>query len=132
MVIDTSALLAIIFDEPPSASLLDAIERDGVRLIGGPTRGEASIVVGRRVGPAGVDALRSLIDAIDATDVDFGADLADLASEAYDVFGKGNHPARLNMGDCFTYAVAKHTGEPILCVGDDFARTDIGVVDLEG
>ena len=53
------------------------------------------------------------------------------AADAYARFGKGNHPARLNLGDCFAYALAKRTGEPLLCVGDDFARTDIALVPLE-
>lgn len=130
MVIDTSALAAVIFAEVPAPSLLQAIERDPVRLLGGPTRGEASIVIGNRVGPAGVAELRTLIAVIGATDVPFDDTLADLASDAYARWGKGNHRARLNMGDCFTYAVAKRTGEPVLCVGDDFARTDVAVVPL--
>lgn len=130
MVIDSSALVALIYGEPQAEALLRAIEDDPIRLLGGPTRGEASIVVGRRIGPGGVAELRELIAVVGATDVPFDRTLADLASDAYSRWGKGNHRARLNMGDCFTYAVAKRTGEPVLCVGDDFAHTDIPVVPL--
>ncbi|HMJ78950.1 MAG TPA: type II toxin-antitoxin system VapC family toxin, partial [Iamia sp.] len=63
-------------------------------------------------------------------DVPFDRTLADLAIDAHARWGKGNHAAKLNFGDCFTYAVAKQTGEPILCVGHDFARTDVPVVPL--
>ena len=77
-----------------------------------------------------MQTLRTFLENTGAVDVPFDRALADLAADAYAKFGKGNHRARLNLGDCFTYAVAKRTGEPILCVGDDFARTDVAVVAL--
>lgn len=70
----------------------------------------------------GVEPLMSLIE---AEIVAVTADTARVARDAYDTFGKGNHPARLNFGDCFAYALAKQTGEPLLFKGDDFSRTDI-------
>lgn len=132
MVIDSSALAAIIFREPEAGSLQQAIDVDPVRLLGAPTRGEASIVVGRRIGWDGVAQIRALISVISAIDVPFDRGLADAAADAYATWGKGNHPAQLNMGDCFTYAVAQRTGEPILCIGEDFAQTDVAVVPLTG
>ncbi len=130
MVIDSSALAAIIFQEPQAEALEAAIDADPLRLLGSPTRAEVSIVVGRRLGWGGLAEIRQLISVISAVDVPFDGVLADAAADAYAVWGKGSHPARLNLGDCCTYAVAKRMGEPILCVGNDFALTDIDVVPL--
>lgn len=132
MVIDSSAVLAILQGEPEASALLDAWMADDLRLLAAPTRVEMSVVVRRRLGELGTRRLRRLLDSSAVTDVAFDRTLADLATDAYAEFGKGNHPAKLNLGDCFTYAVAKQTGEPILCVGDDFARTDVAVVPLDG
>lgn len=131
MVIDTSALVAILLAEPTAPALLRAIERDDVRLVASPTRLEAGIVMQGRRGEAGRREVRELISEVQAIDVDFDRTLAEIAIAASAEFGKGNHRARLNFGDCFTYAVAKQAGEPILCVGDDFARTDVAVVPLD-
>ncbi len=130
MVIDSSALAAIIFQEPQAEALEAAIDADPLRLLGSPTRAEVSIVVGRRLGWGGLAEIRQLISVISAVDVPFDGVLADAGADAYAVWGKGSHPARLNLGDCCTYAVAKRMGEPILCVGNDFALTDIDVVPL--
>lgn len=130
MVIDTSALIVILLREPRAEAVARAVRSDLLHLLGTPTRTETMIVARGRLGAEGIVELHALIEEIGVTDVLFDRRLADLAGEAYATYGKGNHRARLNLGDCFTYAVAKHTGEPILCIGDDFARTDITVVPL--
>jgi len=130
VVIDASAVVAILLAEPEAAALERALGRDDVRLLSAPTRTEMSIVIHGRGGLPAVQTLRTFLENTGAVDVPFDRALADLAADAYAKFGKGNHRARLNLGDCFTYAVAKRTGEPILCVGDDFARTDVAVVAL--
>lgn len=107
------------------------MEADEVRLLAAPTRTEMSIVMHGHGGVGALVTLRRFLDGAGVIDVPFDRTLADLAADAYAEFGKGNHRARLNFGDCFTYAVAKQTGEPILCVGDDFARTDVAVVPLD-
>ncbi len=93
------------------------------------TRLELGIVIETRLWPAGQDVIeRFLRDAkVDVVPVD--ADLADRAMSGWRRYGKGRrHPAGLNLGDCFTYALADRTGHPVLCTGDDFAATDIAVV----
>ncbi|MGI8938103.1 MAG: type II toxin-antitoxin system VapC family toxin [Iamia sp.] len=131
MVIDSSAIVAIVLGEPEATALTLALRADEVRLLGAPTRTEVTVVLAGREGEGAVRALNRLLDGAEVTDVAFDRELADLASDAYGRYGKGNHRARLNLGDCFTYAVAKRTGEPVLCVGDDFAQTDIDVVALD-
>lgn len=130
MVIDSSAIVAILRREPAAMAISRALEDDEIRLMGTPTRTEVLIVVQRSGLPDGVGALRDLLHDIGVIDVPFDRALADLAIDAHARWGRGNHPAKLNFGDCFTYAVAKQTGEAILCVGDDFARTDVPVVPL--
>ncbi|HEX7132462.1 MAG TPA: type II toxin-antitoxin system VapC family toxin, partial [Iamia sp.] len=110
MVIDSSAIVAILRREDTSPALARALEEDELRLLGTPTRTEMSIVVQRSGLRDGVGALKDLLDELGVLDVPFDRGLADLAIEAHARWGRGNHPAKLNIGDCFTYAVAKHTG----------------------
>ena len=124
MVIDTSALVAIVFGEPEAADLAAAIEADPTRLMSAASFLEAAIVVEARKGPAAARELdvavyRSAIDL-----VPFDAAQAELAREAYRRFGRGRHAAGLNICDCCAYALAAATGEALLFVGEDFARTD--------
>jgi len=130
MVIDSSAIVAILRREETSQAISGALFEDEIRLLATPTRTEMAIVVQRSGLPEGIGALRDLLDDLGVIDVPFDRTLADLAIDAHARWGKGNHPAKLNFGDCFTYAVAKRTGEAILCVGDDFAQTDAAVVPL--
>lgn len=125
MVIDTSALCAILFKEPERDALADAIGEDVVRLVSTPTAFEAAIVLLARKGPAGVRELDLLLHAIGCDIVGFGADHVLLARDAYRRFGKGRHPAGLNLGDCCSYALARSSGEALLFKGDDFTRTDV-------
>lgn len=128
MVIDTSALVAILFDEPEADALGLAIENDPVRLISAGTYLESSIVVEARLGTVGADTLDELIGSADADVVPVSMEQVRLAREAFRRFGKGRHAACLNFGDCFAYALAKTSDEPLLFKGNDFARTDVRAV----
>jgi ribonuclease VapC len=129
MIVDTSALIAIAWDEPERAGFEDAIEADPVRLISAASVLEGAIVVMRRAGRAAaleaVAAFRELLDQLGLEIEPVSAGQITLAEAAYLSFGKGMHPAGLNFGDCFAYALAKETGEPILFKGDGFAQTDL-------
>ena len=125
MVVDSSALVAILRKEPEAARFTRAILRDPVRLISAANFLEAGIVIDNQAGPnAGrrLDAFveRALIGIEPVTE-----EQVRIARQAYLDFGRGNHPAALNFGDCFAYALAKTTGEPLLFKGDDFQHTDI-------
>ncbi len=125
MVIDTSAILAILFKEPERDDFATAMGRADVRLVGSVTTLESAIVVLARKGPAGLRELDLLLHTVSLDVVPFSEEHVALAREAYERFGKGRHPARLNFGDCCSYALARHSGEPLLFKGDDFARTDV-------
>ena len=97
-------------------------------LLSSPGYVEASIVLGTKHGQQGVENLNLLIAALSITVVPFTIEQAQLASAAFLRFGKGRHPAKLNMGDCFSYALAKSTNQPLLFKGNDFIHTDIDQV----
>jgi ribonuclease VapC len=125
MVIDTSALAAIFFHEPEREAFRDAIVTASSRLISAATVLEAGMVIeGRRGGGAGREFDLFIVRAqIQIVPVD--AELADLARSSWRKYGKGRHPAGLNFGDCFSYALAKSSGEPLLAKGRDFVGTDV-------
>jgi len=125
MVIDTSALIACLLGEPERVRFIDAIDADPVRLISVVGFVETSFVILGRKGEAGIVDLQRFIGDAQIQRVPVDAMHADLAVEAFRRFGKGRHPAGLNIGDCFAYALAKATGEVLLYKGGDFARTDI-------
>jgi ribonuclease VapC len=125
VVIDTSALAAIFFHEPERDAFRDAIVTASSRLISAATVLEAGMVIeGRRGGGAGREFDLFVVRA-QIRIVPIDAELADLARSAWRKYGKGRHPAALNFGDCFSYALAKTTGEPLLAKGTDFASTDV-------
>jgi ribonuclease VapC len=128
LVVDTSAAVAVILGEPGAGQLAGYLEDALARLMPAAIRVELGIVVEARLWPAGQDVVdRFLRDAkIDIVPVD--ADLAARAMSGWRRYGKGRHPAGLNVGDCFSYALAERTGHPVLCTGDDFAATDITVL----
>lgn len=128
MVLDTSALLAILGDEPEAPAFEAAVERDPVRLLSAASLLEAAIVVESRWGPAGGRELDLLIHKAGVEVVPVDAEQVEVARRAYRDFGRGRHPAGLNYGDCFTYALASVSGEPLLFKGDDFSRTDLPAV----
>jgi ribonuclease VapC len=125
MVIDTSALLAILFGEPERRSFNEAIEATESRRMSAATFVEVSIVIESRFGAEGIRDLDLFIErsGIDLIAVDSAQ--AQAARRAYSRFGKGRHPAGLNYGDCFSYALAMAFDEPLLYKGDDFGRTDV-------
>jgi ribonuclease VapC len=125
MVIDTSAIVAILFDEPERDRFAGLIDEAGPRLVSAVGRVEAVCVVEGRKHEAGRERLDRFFRLTGAEIVGVTPELAEVAVEAFRRFGKGRHPARLNIGDCFAYALAKTTGEPLLFKGADFARTDI-------
>lgn len=125
MIVDTSALMAILFDEPDGDVIARTIHRAARAHISAPTVVEALIVAVAHFGPEGRSRLHELIDALRIEIVPFDEQLARLAGEAFQRFGKGRHPAGLNFGDCFSYALARAGGAPLLFKGDDFTRTDL-------
>ena len=128
MVLDTSALLAVLLNEPEASTCAMAIEADPVRLLSAANLVETSIVIEARVGEAGGRELDLLLHKAALEIVPVDAEQAELAREAYRRFGKGRHTAGLNYGDCFAYALAQSTGEPLLCKGEDFTKTDLTLV----
>ena len=126
--VGTSAAVAIVLGEPGSEELAIYLENALARLMPAAIRVELGIVLEARLWPAGQDVVERLLrDAkIDIVPVD--ADLAARAMSGWRRYGKGHHPAGLNFGDCFTYALAEQTGHPVLCTGNDFAATDIAVL----
>jgi ribonuclease VapC len=125
MVIDSSALLAILQDEPERRRFNEAIEAAAERLLSVATFVEVSIVIDARYGPPGLHHVDLFLDRADIELVDVDAEQARIARDAYSRFGKGRHPAGLNFGDCFSYALAHTRGLPLLFKGEDFARTDL-------
>jgi ribonuclease VapC len=125
MVIDTSALLAILQGEPERRMFTEAIEAAETRSISAATFVETSIVIEARYGTAGLRDLDALIATATIALIAVDVDQAHVARAAFSRFGKGRHPAGLNSGDCFAYALAKALGEPLLFKGSDFAQTDI-------
>jgi ribonuclease VapC len=125
MVIDSSALLAILLDEPEHPSFRRAIAADAKRLASAASVFETSMVVLNRLGEPGVAELKALLAVAQIVACPFDADQGALALDAFRRFGKGRHRAALNFGDCFSYALAKATGEPLLFKGDDFIHTDV-------
>jgi ribonuclease VapC len=126
MVIDTSALLAILNDEPERRTFNEAIERAETRVLSTAGFVETSIVIESRYGAEGLRDLDLFLSRAGIELVPVDAEQAHLAREAYGRFGKGKHPAGLNFGDCFSYALARFRGEPLLFKGADFAKTDLG------
>lgn len=125
MVIDTSAILAVLQDEPERRAFTEAIEHADLRFLSTATFVEVSMIVESRFGPDGIRALDLLLSKAQVTLVPVDSDQAHIARRAFREFGKGRHPAGLNFGDCFAYALAKASGDTLLFKGIDFMQTDI-------
>jgi ribonuclease VapC len=125
MVIDTSAVLAILFDEPEADDIEMAIDADPVRLMSAASYLETAIVVESRLGEPGGREFDLLLHKAGIEIVAVTAEQADAARDAWRQFGKGRHLASLNFGECFSYALASASGEPLLFKGDDLGNTDI-------
>ena len=131
MMVDSSAILAVIGKEPGYERIVHELAASPGTRIGAPTRLESGIVLTARFGPRGKTALARFLQENSIQTVAFDDAHASVALDAYSRFGKGRHPAALNFGDCCTYAVASVAGEPLLCLGDDFAKTDLLLVSLD-
>jgi ribonuclease VapC len=128
MVIDTSALLAIFLGEPERKAFLDAIVNSETRSISAGNVLEAGIVLEAKRGESAGRELDLFVVKTNVQIVAVDAEQIDIARSAWRRFGKGRHPAGLNFGDCFAYALARSSGEPLLAKGEDFKRTDIELV----
>ena len=125
MVIDSSALLAILFNEAEQRQFNEKIEADAIRFLSAASYLEAATIIDDRLGYEGARDLKLFIAEAEIEIVPVTLEQAEIVREAYRNYGRGNHPARLNYGDCFAYALAKATQQPLLFKGEDFAKTDI-------
>lgn len=126
MIVDTSALIALLQNEPSAPAIDAATDEAAWRGISAATLFEAAVVADGPSDPVRSARFDGLIAALDLEVVPVTAAQVALARQAYRDYGRGSgHPARLNFGDCFSYALAKERGEPLLFVGDDFAHTDL-------
>jgi len=130
MVIDSSALVAILLDEPERAQFEDAIRADLTCLVSAVTKLEASIVLFSRRRRPMLDELDLLFGRIATTIVPFDDHQAEIARDAFARFGRGRHHAGLNFGDCAAYALSIAEAEPLLFKGTDFGATDVEIVRL--
>lgn len=120
--VDTSALMAIVLDEPQAEAYIAALETENDLVISAATVAEALIVAARR---SVSDEMTRLLSGLGFDVVTLTMGSAQRVAAAYARWGKGNNPAGLNFGDCFSYEVAHERGCPLLYVGDDFSKTDI-------
>lgn len=126
MVVDSSALLAILFKEEGYEALLQAIQEAPGAAVGAPTLVETAVAFGRRVGFERAHLVERLVEALGLEVLPFTQEHYREAVRAYARYGKGRHPAGLNLGDCLSYAVARVEGRPLLYKGEDFRQTDLG------
>ncbi|MGH9155926.1 MAG: type II toxin-antitoxin system VapC family toxin [Acidimicrobiales bacterium] len=127
MIVDSSALVAVILREPGHGDLLDRMVGGRVAGVGAPTLAETGIVLTARLGVLGTTLLARLLHEGGMGVIPFDDVHWPVAVAAFTRFGKGRHSAGLNFGGCLTYAMAWVAGEPLLCVGDDFAKTDLAL-----
>lgn len=125
MILDTSALLAILLDEPERRDFVACIESEAVRRASAASVLEASMVLEARFGPAAEGDLDLFLHRAAVEIVPFDQDQLAMARSAFRRFGKGRHPAALNFGDCISYALARALDEPLLFKGSDFRQTDV-------
>ncbi len=123
-VVDTSAIVAVLFEEPGGPQIVRKL-MDSPSVMSAATRVELGIVIEAKTGPAGTQLLEELMSRAQIRLVPVDQDLAHDALVGWRRFGKGRHPAGLNFGDTFSYALARRLGHPLLFVGDDFSKTDI-------
>jgi ribonuclease VapC len=125
VILDTSAVVAVVRREQGAAHLFDKMNAADRLAIGTPSLVEATVVLVRRFGPSGRKGLHRFLEEREVLAVPFERRHWRAAQDAFIRFGKGRHPAALNLGDCMSYATASVADEPLLFVGNDFARTDI-------
>ena len=125
MVIDTSALLAIFLSEVERQAFLERIRQDGSRLLSAANALETAIVLEARRGVVAGREFDLFLHRLDIEIVPVDLTQVELARAGWRRYGKGRHPAALNFGDCFAYALSKTSGEPLLAKGNDFPKTDV-------
>lgn len=126
MIVDTSAVVAIVLGEAQGEQLAEVLLDATAPKMSAATLVEVNAVLTRRLRPEDQRRIERLLVVWEIEIVPFDAEQAEIASRAYRDFGRGSgHPAALNLGDCYSYALADVTGEPLLYVGDDFAHTDV-------
>jgi ribonuclease VapC len=125
MVVDTSALCAVLLDESDREQLLRIIMKADTRYVSTGTSLECTVVLVRRYGAEGDARARGFFERVRFQVVPFDETQAELAKRGFQIYGKGRHPAGLNFGDCFSYALAKTLGMPLLFKGNDFRLTDV-------
>jgi len=125
MIVDTSALVALVLREPGYEAIQGKLEEAPAPLIGGPTLTEPGIVLSPRLDRDARALIARLVQDAGIEVVPFTDVHASAAVDAWLRFGKGRHPAALNFGDCCTYALAHLSGQPLLCTGDGFPQTDL-------
>lgn len=130
IVVDTSAAVAIVLSEPELDELLATLDAADTKVMSAATLVELAIVLEARLGPGGHGIADRFVRDGGVDVVAFDEVQAHHALEGWRRFGRGRHPAALNLGDCFTYGLAIASGADVLCVGTDFARTDVPVVPL--
>lgn len=127
MILDTSSVIAIIAQEKDAERYINAISHASICRISAANFVELSIVLEAQHGPAVARQCDALFRRVGIVIEPVTVDQAHLARQAFLDFGKGRHPAALNFGDCFAYALAKATGEPLLFKGQDFSKTDVEI-----
>ncbi len=130
MIIDSSAIIAMINREPESMVLERALITAAEPKIGAPTRAEAGIVLQAKFGMRGRSLFERFLQEWGVVTLPFDHRHAEVAIEAFQRFGNGRHSAKLNLGDCHCYATAKIAREPLLCIGKEFPQTDLELVKL--
>jgi ribonuclease VapC len=125
VIVDSSALVAVLLREPGHEAVLERLEAEPPAAVGASTLAEAGIVLAARMGVSGHTLLARFVHEAEFSVIPFSEEHWDVAVDAFLRYGKGRHPARLNYGDCLTYAVARIADEPLLCIGDDFPKTDL-------
>jgi len=125
VIVDSSAVVAVLLRQPGYEPMLERLAAAPGAGIGTPTLAETGIVLTARMGDRARTLLARFVDEADLVAVPFGDEHWPVAIDAYARFGRRRHPAGLNFGDCLTYATARLAGEPLLCLGDDFAKTDL-------
>jgi len=129
MVVDSSAIAAILLGEPDSEFYIDALATSERTFMSAVNRLESGMVMESRKGSAGASALASLMANAEIEVLPFDAGQAEVALAAWRQYGKGRHPAGLNLGDCAAYALAITLDQRLLFKGDDFSRTDVAAIE---
>ena len=129
MIVDSSAIIAVLLRQPGYEAVLERLAPDPGAAIGAPTLAEAGLVLTAKLDVVGRTMLARFLHESRLVVVPFDEEHWSVAVDAFVRFGKGRHPAALNFGDCLTYATARLADEPLLCLGDDFAKTDLALAE---